>query len=93
MSVWRAIVLLLTLKCDHATHLMSDSYLRQLTPVERWALRLHQISCRYCRRVARQLRLLEEAARRRASQGADLSASARARIAASLVPGGAKGDG
>lgn len=87
MSVWRAIVMLLTLKCDHATHLISDSYHRDLTGVERWALRLHQLSCRYCRRFARQIERLQEAARRLAAADARLSSDARRRIAASLNAG------
>ena len=85
MGVWRAIVMLLTLKCDHATHLVSDSYERKLTRVERWALRLHQISCRYCRRLAKQLDLVHSAARRVASSSGKMSAEAQNRIAAAIA--------
>ncbi len=87
MSLWRAIVMLLTLKCDHATHLISDNYQRNLTGVERWALRLHQLSCRYCRRFARQIQRLHEAARRLAANDVRLSTEARQRIATSLDAG------
>lgn len=87
MSTWRAIVMLLTLRCDHATHLISDSFQRDLTRVEWWALRLHQLSCRYCRRFARQIRRLEEAAQRLAAMEARLSTEARRRIATSLDAG------
>ncbi len=85
MSLWRAIRMLLTLRCEESTHLMSDSCHRELTGVERWAVRLHQISCSYCRQVARQLKLVDQAARDR---GADLKAmprDMRDRIASSLA--------
>ncbi len=84
MSVWRAIVMLLTLKCDHATHLVSDSFERDLTAVERWALKLHQLSCKYCRRLAKQLELIHSAARTTAAPAGELPAEARDRIAAAI---------
>ena len=84
MSVWRAIVMLLTLKCDEATRLTSDSFERKLTSVERWALRLHHVSCRYCRRLYRQLKLIHSAARRAAESSGKLPEEARQRIAAAL---------
>ena len=77
--------MLLTLKCDDATHLTSDSFERKLTPVERWSLRLHHISCRYCRRLARQLKLIHAAARHVANSDEKLSAQARDRIAAAIA--------
>lgn len=85
MPVWRAIVMLLTLKCDHATHLVSDSFERDLTHVERWALKLHQLSCKYCRRLAKQLDLIHQAARNATEPAGELSADARDRIAAALA--------
>ena len=85
MSLWRAIVMLLTLKCDHATHLVSDSFERDLTAVERWALKLHQLSCRYCRRLARQLKLIHSAARRNSESTQELSLEAREKIAAAIA--------
>ena len=69
--------MLLTLKCDHATHLTSDSFERKLTPVE-------HISCRYCRRLYRQLKLIHSAAQQTAGSNAELSQEARAKIAAAL---------
>lgn len=84
MSVWRAVKLLLTLRCDQSTRLMSESTQRELTRVERWAVRLHQLSCSYCRKVANQLRLVDEVARARARQPAAMPGDARDRIAASL---------
>lgn len=85
MSLWRAIVMMLTLKCDHATHLVSDSFERDLTRVERWSLKLHQLCCRYCRRLAKQLKLIHSAARRNADSTQDLPLEARDRIAAALT--------
>jgi hypothetical protein len=76
--------MLLTLKCDHATHLTSDSFERELTGVERWSLRLHHISCRYCRRLYGQLKLIHSAARRSTSSTKELSEEARQRIATIL---------
>ena len=85
MSLWRAIVMLLTLKCDHATHLVSDSFERELTAVERWALRLHQLSCKYCRRLAKQLELIHSAARSNPAPAGEMPADARDRIAAAIA--------
>ena len=85
MSLWRAIVMLLTLKCDHATHLVSDSFERDLTFVERWALKLHQLSCRYCRRLAKQLKLIHSAARRNSETKIELPLKAREKIAAAIA--------
>lgn len=84
MSAWRAIVMLFTLKCDHATHLVSDSFERDLTRVERWALRLHQLSCSYCRRLAKQLKLVHSAARRTVDSTEQLPADAKERIATAI---------
>ena len=77
--------MMLTLKCDHATHLVSDSFERDLTRVERWALKLHQIGCRYCRRLAKQLKLIHSAARRNADSAQELTGEARERIAATIA--------
>ena len=66
MSLWKAIRLLLTLHCEESTQLMSASLERELSAVERWAVRLHAGVCRSCRRFRRQLKFLQEAARRRA---------------------------
>ena len=65
MSLWKATKLLLTLHCEESTELMSASYERDLTAAERWAVRLHAVVCRSCRRFRRQLRFLQAAGRRR----------------------------
>lgn len=84
MRLLRAIKLLLTLRCEESTRLMSDAKHRDLTGVERWAVRLHQVSCSYCRKVAEQLRLVDEAARKRAATVSALPTDARSRISAAL---------
>ena len=53
--------LILTLKCEQSSRIVSDSMDRDLTSVERWAVRLHYIGCWSCRRFGRQMRQLREA--------------------------------
>lgn len=48
--------LILTLRCEAASQLASESLDRELTAAERWALRVHALVCRPCRRLIRQLR-------------------------------------
>ena len=74
MSFWRAIKLLLTLHCEESARLQSEALERNLTGVERWAVRLHFLSCRACRNFKRQLRFIQEAARRQSArtEGASL---------------------
>ena len=63
MRFFKALKLLLTLHCDESSRLVSESLDRDLTFVERWAVRLHRIGCVSCRRLLRQLQLIREAAR------------------------------
>ncbi len=58
-----AVRLLLTLKCEESSHLVSESFDRDLSALERWAVRLHNIGCWSCRRFAQQIQLLREAMR------------------------------
>lgn len=60
-----AIRLILTLHCHESEHLISRALDEQLPAVERWALRLHFLSCWSCRRVRDQLALIHQAAQRR----------------------------
>lgn len=53
--------LILTLKCEHSSRIVSDSLDRDLTTAERWAVRLHYIGCWSCRRFGRQMKQLREA--------------------------------
>ena len=84
MSIWRALVMLLTLRCDDSTRLMSEECERTLTPVERWAVRLHFLSCRYCHRFRKQLRLIQRAAKERGETPATMPAEIRERLLRSL---------
>jgi hypothetical protein len=58
-DVWR----LLNLPCDGMTRLASESLDRDLSRLERLALRSHLIYCSGCRQYARQVRLLSVAMR------------------------------
>ena len=84
MSVFRAVKLLLTLRCEQSQRLMAESKQRKLTHVERWAVRLHHLSCSYCRALFRQLKAVDELARGRNKTSDSLSAEARGRIAAEI---------
>ncbi len=87
MRCLRAIRLLLTLRCQESEALISRSLDESLPGVERWAVRLHFISCRTCRHFKKQLLLIHDAAVERGHLDArltphsELPASARARIA------------
>lgn len=62
MKNWiSAAKLILTLKCEQSTRLVSDSLDRELSTVERWAIRLHYIGCWSCRRFGKQIRLMRKA--------------------------------
>jgi hypothetical protein len=52
------LVRILTLTCDQAARLMSQAQDQPLERPERWALYLHLLICRWCRRYHRQLKLL-----------------------------------
>ena len=58
--VWKV----LTMSCDEATVVLSDQQDRELTRLERAALKAHLISCGRCKRFRKQLDLIREAARR-----------------------------
>ena len=78
-----AIRLLLTLRCEQSTMIVSESLDRELSFVERWAVRLHCISCWSCRRFGKQIRQLREALRGYPDKTSDqhgLSPDAIARI-------------
>ena len=76
--------MLLTLRCEESTRLMSEGFHRDLTGVERWSVRLHFISCNYCRRIKKQWALLQQTASRRTEAMNELSEEARRRILANL---------
>ncbi len=60
MKLFSAMKLILTLRCEQSTQIVSDSLDRDLSFAERWAVRLHYIGCWSCRRFGRQIRQLRE---------------------------------
>ena len=54
-------MLILTMRCDDASRLSSESLDRKLFVYERVALRLHTLGCWSCRHLVRQLRILKNA--------------------------------
>ena len=77
----KAIKLILTIKCEESTRLVSESLDRTLPRSERWALRLHAMCCRSCRRYRHQIHLLREAISERSLEvGASLTPESRERI-------------
>lgn len=79
MKFFSALRLILFLKCEQSTHLVSESLDRDLSPVERWAVRVHYIGCWSCRRFGKQIKLLREATRigHAAHESDQLSSEAR----------------
>jgi hypothetical protein len=63
--------LIVSASCKTASRLASESLDRRLTFSERWALRMHAIVCRSCRRFARQLRVMRGAVERMPEQWRD----------------------
>jgi hypothetical protein len=92
MAAENAYLLILTLRCDRAAALASESYDRALSRSERIALTLHRLICGPCRRLRRQLATLRQAMTRLADEVDPttppilpaLPDSARARISRAL---------
>ena len=76
----------LALRCDESTLLISSGHDRKLAPIDRWAVRLHLISCRSCRRFRKQVQFLQDAARRlrKMAMGQKLPTNVRQRIERSI---------
>lgn len=70
---WKSIWYVVSLTCDESSRLLSDAMDRDLTSVERTALRMHNLTCKSCRRFIEQLEFL-----RRAASGAVLSQNRKA---------------
>ena len=70
-AIFFAIRKILTLPCGEASLLSSDRLDRELTVVERLALRGHFLACRTCPPALRQMRLLRTAAHALAPRGED----------------------
>lgn len=64
MSVLSDIKMVLTLKCDESSRLLSDELDRPLRSAERIALRLHLLGCRACRRARRCFAHIQDILRR-----------------------------
>jgi len=54
------IVLILTMRCDEASRLISHSQEAPLIGVEKYALTFHLLICRMCRKYKKQLKLMRE---------------------------------
>lgn len=85
MQTLRSILNVLSLSCDESSRLTSDAYERELGRLERYALRVHRLNCRWCRRMSQQFTLLHTLNRRmHRSPGcgccAAMSAQARQRL-------------
>jgi hypothetical protein len=90
--MWSTIKMLFALKCEESTRLVSESMDHDLTPAKRWAVRLHAISCRSCRRFRKQIDFIRHAIAQRADlDGAELESApglsrvARARIVRAIA--------
>lgn len=59
--MFRRIYYILTLRCDEASRLISDSLDRKLTRVERVALRGHQFVCKFCTEKESQIETVHRA--------------------------------
>lgn len=57
-QILKNVLLIITLTCDQAAELMSRAQEVTLSGPERWALSLHLLICRLCRKYNRQLKLL-----------------------------------
>jgi hypothetical protein len=64
MRFLKAIHLILTLHCDESERLISQALDEQLAWPQRTAVRMHFISCKYCRRFRKHVELIREASRR-----------------------------
>lgn len=74
------------LTCKQASQLLSQSLDRQLSARERFALRLHLLICKYCKRFGEQIKLLRAAMKQLGERveddtGIQLPAEAKVRIA------------
>lgn len=92
-KTFKGILQILSLRCEEADRLMSDSLDRQLSWSERVALKGHLVVCRACRRARRQMVILQQTMRKSldiADAAGDemLSPEARDRITQALKDSG-----
>ena len=80
--------LILMLKCEQSTRVVSESLDRDLSAVEWWAVRLHYISCWSCRRFGKHLRMIRDALKTKVAgddvEGTKLSPAAIKRIESAI---------
>ncbi len=92
-KTFKGILQILSLRCEEADRLTSESLDRQLTWSERVALQGHLVVCRGCRRARRQLLIVQQTMRKSldiADAAGDelLSPEARDRISQALKDSG-----
>lgn len=81
---------MLTLHCDHSTHLVSNDFCDhgELSTAEQWAVRLHELCCRSCRRFRQQVEFMQRAAaalaHRELAESEHLPADSKQRIRSAL---------
>jgi hypothetical protein len=63
------VILILTLRCDQASRLISHSQETPLNRAEQLALTFHLLICRICRKYKRQLQLMRDVLARLAEPG------------------------
>ncbi len=87
MNTFSKLRLILTLKCEQASQLTSESFERRLKVHERMALKGHNWVCWSCRQFNQQLRFMRSAIKQLASdqqqtleQGPNLSAAMKAKL-------------
>ena len=59
-EILKNVLRILTLRCDESSQLMSRAQETQLSRTERWALRLHLLICKSCRKYKKQLKILHD---------------------------------
>lgn len=74
------------LNCKQTSHLLSQSLDRKLSRRERFAIRLHLMMCRYCRRFEKQIIALRKGFKQltqqiESDQNVKMAPEAKARIA------------
>ncbi|MEM7627305.1 MAG: hypothetical protein AAF333_17040 [Planctomycetota bacterium] len=82
--MWRDLKLVLTIRCEQSSRLISDECERRLNPIERFAAALHRVNCRWCRRFRSQVAVLQALAEQPPPAPAQLSPAARQRITRAL---------
>ena len=86
MTKFKSILHIVSMRCEEADRMMSESLDRRLGWSERAALRGHLLVCRSCRRVRHQLQTLQQTMRQSVSE--TLSPEARDRIRAAMKNSG-----